>query len=253
MLSSAWKVWRSWDTWLVFDANGPNGDLFWDPLVIIDDVDRLFVESCWFLLVDDDNFKDDSSEEVEIDPLLNRDLLNVLLWTSIEDLKSTFKSTVFDSFLFTLICTFSEFWRFTPLLGLLSLFSNIPEDKLDINKLFDVDKFPLFCREEVLSFACSMLNDGIQLVHGWLMTVHSECFTVVAPYDELLHCYCSVTTTTSAFHWILEYKSMVCQQKISLFKCKYWISNFLPPCLVSRSLHDRRPFHNNHICFTMVQ
>ena len=64
---------------MVFDDNVPNEDLFWDPLVIIDDVDRLFVECCWFLLVDDDSFKDDSSEEVEIDPLLNRDLLNVLL------------------------------------------------------------------------------------------------------------------------------------------------------------------------------
>ena len=64
---------------MVFDDNAPNEDLFWDPLVIIDDVDRLFDEVCWFLLVDDDNFKDDSNEEVEIDPLLNRDLLNVLL------------------------------------------------------------------------------------------------------------------------------------------------------------------------------
>ena len=64
---------------MVLDDNAPNEDLVRDPLVIIDDVDKLLVEFCWFLLVDDDNFKDDSSEEVEIDPLLNRDLLNVLL------------------------------------------------------------------------------------------------------------------------------------------------------------------------------
>ena len=64
---------------MVLDDNAPNEDLVRDPLVIIDDVDKLLVEFCWFLLVDDDNFKDDRSEEVEIDPLPNRDLLNVLL------------------------------------------------------------------------------------------------------------------------------------------------------------------------------
>ena len=49
-----------------------------DPLVIIDDVDRLFVKLVWFLLEDDDSFKEESNEVVEIDPLLSRELLKVL-------------------------------------------------------------------------------------------------------------------------------------------------------------------------------
>ena len=45
-----------------------------DPLVVIDDVDKLLVRFLRFLFEDDDSFKDDNNEVVETDPLLSSEL-----------------------------------------------------------------------------------------------------------------------------------------------------------------------------------